>query len=111
MMLYSYFSHPNNICMSYFKHWGQSMYFARRMFFGSIKAIIHAFIPPIYKTNTRKLATEITITIQTNDCNRMTTPTQTRQATPTPTQTTPTQTPLISPIEKPHFIQDILDTH
>jgi hypothetical protein len=91
------------------------------MFFGSIKAIIHAFIPPIYKTNTRKLATEITITIQTNDCNRMTTPTQTRQATPTPTQTTPTQTtptqttptqtPLISPIEKPHFIQDILDTH
>ena len=68
MIIYSYFSHPNNVCMSYLKHWTLSMYYAQRMFFGSIKALIHAFIPFLYKTSTTNIAKDITTTIQTNGC-------------------------------------------
>ena len=44
-MIYSYFNHPNTVCMSYFKHWKFSMYLSGCMMMGSIKAIIHAFVP------------------------------------------------------------------
>jgi hypothetical protein len=52
---YSYFQHPNQVGMSYCEHWKLSMYFARKLFFASIKAIIHAFIPSTYKTSTSDL--------------------------------------------------------
>ena len=43
--LYSYFMHPNKNCMSYYNHFRLSIYYSRRMFVASIKAIIHAFFP------------------------------------------------------------------
>ena len=69
-MVYSYFNHPNTNCMSYFQHWNQSMYFASQMFFGSIKAIIHAFIPNLYKTMTSNLVEDISHRLETKGCNK-----------------------------------------
>ena len=68
MILHSYFSHPNNVCMSYIKHWSISMYYASRMFFGSIKAVIHAFVPILYKTSTTNVAKDINNTIKNTGC-------------------------------------------
>ena len=59
-MFYSYFKHPNENCMSYFKHCRLSLYFS-----GSLKAIIHAFIPKLYKTS---ITTDIMTIIKTEGC-------------------------------------------
>ena len=67
-MIYSYFSHANKMCMSYFTHWRLSMYFAGFLFIGSIKAIIHAFIPRFCTTSTRDLTHQITETLNNSGC-------------------------------------------
>ena len=67
-MFYSYFKHPNKNCMSYFKHCKLSLYFSGRMFIGSLQAIIHAFIPKLYKTSTSSITTNIMTIIKTEGC-------------------------------------------
>jgi hypothetical protein len=67
-MLYSYFKHPNQVCMSYFKHCKLSLYFAGRMLIGSLKATIHAFLPYFYKTSTSTIASDINIILQNEGC-------------------------------------------
>ena len=49
---YSYFSHPNSVCMSYYTHMKLSLGFSLTFFGGSIKAFIHAFFPNLFVTST-----------------------------------------------------------
>ena len=43
--MYSYFSHPNSLCMTYRKHLTLSLKYSKLLFIASIKAVIHAFLP------------------------------------------------------------------
>lgn len=52
MIKYSYFSHPNSVCLSYFQHMKLSLTFSYLMLFGSCKALIHAFFPFFFITDT-----------------------------------------------------------
>ena len=51
-MFYSYFHHPNSVCMSYFSHMRLSLFFSFQMFKGSITSLIHASIPQLFITST-----------------------------------------------------------
>ena len=66
--MYSNFQHPNNVCMSYSEHWLTSIYYARKLFVGSIKAIIHAFVPSFYKTSTQDLIIHIDYILKKKGC-------------------------------------------
>ena len=46
------FSHPTQVCMTYYEHFCFSMEVAYIFSLGSFKAIIHAFYPDMYVTST-----------------------------------------------------------
>lgn len=50
--MYSYFQHPNAVCMTYFEHMRLSLGFSATLFIGSFKAIVHAFLPNYFITST-----------------------------------------------------------
>jgi len=54
------FIHPGTVCMSYIQHFWFSMSLAQRFAVGSIKAVIHAFLPDYYITSSSDLIKEIT---------------------------------------------------
>ena len=49
------FSHPSNVCMTYFQHMKLSLELSYLFFIGSIKAIIHAFIPDLFITSSTEI--------------------------------------------------------
>lgn len=53
------FTHPNNVCMTYTRHFWFSMSLCRRFALGSIQAFIHAVLPDYYITSSSDLITEI----------------------------------------------------
>ncbi len=67
---YSFFSHPNSVCLSYFKHMRFSFMLARHFIYGAYKAIIHAFIPNIYLTGSSDTVLLISNKIKYSGCNR-----------------------------------------
>lgn len=67
-MRFSYFIHPENVCMSYIKHLCLSMNFSKKLFISSIKAFIHAIIPSLYITSTSDLVDELKIILNTVGC-------------------------------------------
>lgn len=69
-MKYSYFEHPNNVCMSYLTHAKLSLGFSIKLISGSIKAFIHACIPSLYITSTSDLVTEISNELKNNGCHK-----------------------------------------
>jgi len=70
-MIYSYFSHPNNVCMDYFTHAWLSLTFSRKLFFGSIKAFIHAIIPSLFITSTSDLVKNINYKLKKSGCGHL----------------------------------------
>ena len=58
IMLYSYFSHPNKVCMSYFEHARLSLQFSWMFTIAAIRAGIHAFVPGWFENST-------TVTVRT----------------------------------------------
>lgn len=46
--MFSYFEHPNNVCMSYFEHARFSSSIGVSLIIGSMKAFVHALIPNMY---------------------------------------------------------------
>ena len=66
------FDHPTKVCMTYFEHLKLSLNFSLLMFTGSIKAIIHAFLPDYYITSTSEINKKITTMIQKAGCNNKT---------------------------------------
>ena len=66
---YSIFEHPNNNCMTYYKHMKFSLQLAYIMFISSGKAIIHAFIPSVFITSSSDTTIILTKLIQNSGCN------------------------------------------
>jgi len=66
------FSHPKQVCMTYIEHLKLSLNFSLLMFTGSIKAVIHAFLPDYYITSTSDINNKITKMIQEAGCNNKT---------------------------------------
>tara|TARA_B100000524_G_scaffold129056_1_gene63628 strand:- start:10536 stop:10775 length:240 start_codon:yes stop_codon:yes gene_type:complete len=64
----SYFKHPKEVCMSYFKHFKLSLYFSYVLGKGSAKAFMHAFIPDYYITSTSDLVEEVALLLKDNGC-------------------------------------------
>ena len=58
-MIYSYFSHPNSVCMSYYTHFCFSINLSRKLFAGSIQAFVHAIFPHTFITASSDLVKEL----------------------------------------------------
>lgn len=68
--MYSYFDHPNKVCMSYFEHFKLSLGFSKIFLIGTFKAIIHAFIPSLYITSTSDLNKEVSLILSNSGCRK-----------------------------------------
>jgi hypothetical protein len=66
--LYSYFRHPNSVCMTYFQHMSLSLGFSKNLFVGSLKAYVHAIIPSSYITSTSDLIHDINKEMKNAGC-------------------------------------------
>ena len=56
---YSFFTHPNKVCMSYFEHMKLSLGFSKTFIVGSFQALIHAFFPNMFITSTTDIHKKI----------------------------------------------------
>lgn len=68
MTRYSFFTHPNKVCMSYFEHMKLSLGFSKTLFVGSIKALIHAFFPNAFITSTSDVNRQIANELSESGC-------------------------------------------
>jgi hypothetical protein len=68
MTLYSWVYHPNNVCMSYFEHMWLSLGFSMTFLKGSMKALVHAFLPNMYITSTSDINIEISNKLKNSGC-------------------------------------------
>lgn len=66
--MYSYFSHPNKVCMNYFNHLMVSLSYSRIFLFASFKAFIHAIFPNLFITSTTKTISDINNLLKINNC-------------------------------------------
>tara|TARA_B100001248_G_C27369512_1_gene450925 strand:+ start:1328 stop:1522 length:195 start_codon:yes stop_codon:yes gene_type:complete len=62
------FTHPKEVCMTYWEHFCLSMNFAKIFGIASVKAIIHAIYPDIYITSTTDATSEIQKILKTKGC-------------------------------------------
>ena len=58
-MIYSYFRHPNKMCMSYIHHAFVSLQFSYLLINAGTKAFIHALFPSLYITSTTDVVKDI----------------------------------------------------
>lgn len=66
---YDFFlEHPTNVCMSYFNHLKFSSNISAKLFFGSVKALIHAILPEYFKSSTSELIDEIGVDLLDSGC-------------------------------------------
>ena len=68
---YSIFKHPNENCLSYIEHAQLSLTLSGKLFVGSVKAFIHAFVPEAFKTSTSELVKELQYIIDNSGCNKI----------------------------------------
>lgn len=68
--MYSYFNHPNTVCMSYYKHLKTSLYYSKLLFIASIKAMVHALFPNIFITSTSDTIIYIDKLLKIKNCNK-----------------------------------------
>lgn len=61
-------SHPRNVCMSYWQHFNLSMHFAVRFFIAGICALLHAMVPCMFETHTSDTIRWATRRINTAGC-------------------------------------------
>ena len=66
--MYSYFTHPNNVCMNYFNHFKISINYSKQLFIASLKAFIHAIFPSVYITSTTNTINNINNQLKINNC-------------------------------------------
>ena len=65
---YSWFNHPNKVCMSYANHFVFATWLSLRLFEASLQSIIHAFFPFLFETSTSDTILYITKVIKENGC-------------------------------------------
>ena len=69
---YSIFTHVDDNCMNYAEHTILSLTLSSKLFIGSIKAFIHAFIPNFYKTSSSDVVNELQNIINNAGCHKVT---------------------------------------
>lgn len=67
-MSYSYFAHPNSVCMSYLGHMCFSLRMGWLMFLGVLKAIVHAVFPCLFVHGTTDTTMTIQHALRSNGC-------------------------------------------
>jgi len=67
--MYSYFNHPNNVCMSYRIHFFVSINYSKIFLFAAIKSLIHAFFPNIFITSSNDCVNNVSKLLKKNNCN------------------------------------------
>lgn len=70
MLIYLLKKHLNDNCMTYNEHLKFSSYLSYLLFIGSIKALIHSFIPCFFQTSTSDLVAYINYLIFSSGCNK-----------------------------------------
>lgn len=68
-MKYSFFYHPNSVCMSYWKHFTFSFNLSLLFAKGFYKAIIHAIFPNTFITSSSDISKQIVEKIDHSGCN------------------------------------------
>ena len=64
----SLFSHPQNVCMTYFQHMKLSLHFSYLFVYAGFAAVIHAFIPNICITHTSDTIKQIDSILKESGC-------------------------------------------
>lgn len=62
------FTHPKEVCMTYWEHFCLSMNFAKIFGIASVRALIHAIYPDIYITSTTDATSEVKKILKTKGC-------------------------------------------
>ena len=57
--MFSYFEHPNTVCMSYFEHASFSSSIGISLLIGSMQAFVHALFPSMFMKSSSKLSTDL----------------------------------------------------
>ncbi len=70
MKRYSFFTHPNSVCMTYFEHMKLSMGFSKTLFVASLKALVHAFLPNVYITSSSDVTKKMIRDLKNSGCNK-----------------------------------------
>ena len=69
MLVYLLKKHLTDNCMTYKEHLEFSLYLSYLLFNGSIKALIHSFIPCVFETSTSDLVSFVNYLIYSSGCN------------------------------------------
>ena len=64
----NFFSHPQEVCMSYFQHMKLSLYFSWIFSKASVLAFIHAFFPDTFITSTSDTNKQIEKILKESGC-------------------------------------------
>ena len=72
--MYSYFKHPQAVCMSYYAHCMFSLKLARYFAVGAVKALIHAFLPTVFITSSSDLILKVKADMEAIGCHKLTKP-------------------------------------
>ena len=67
-MPYSYFAHPESVCMSYSKHCAFSLYLSYRFFLAATFALVHAIVPSVFITSSSDTIEELTRRMRAAGC-------------------------------------------
>ena len=60
--------HPNSVCLTYYTHFKLSMTLSVKFAIASFKALIHAFLPPIFISSSTHVVSEINEILIENKC-------------------------------------------
>ena len=65
---YSWFEHPNRVCMSYWTHALHSLGLAWLLGWASVRAAVHAVVPSWYVTSTTDCVAEVLRLLVDSEC-------------------------------------------
>ena len=68
MSQYSWFNHPNKVCMTYANHFVFAVGLSLRLFKASLQSFIHAIFPSLYEKSTSDTILYIAKVIKENGC-------------------------------------------
>ena len=68
--LYSYFDHPQKVCMTYLEHCSFSLSLSCYFMEASLKALIHSFFPNMFITSSSDHVTKIKELLENSGCRK-----------------------------------------
>ena len=70
MNRYSFFTHPNSVCMTYVEHMKLSLGFSKTLMVASFQALTHAFLPNTFVTSTTDIHAKIGVELKEAGCHK-----------------------------------------